>query len=81
MARTIYIWSIQEIGRDALQKGDVCVREIDISRSGNPWTWWSVIFRPTTGEIFKIYCWDGSAGGYSPDLPAGDLPEDITILE
>ena len=43
------------------------------------WSWYEVVWRPSTDEYFKLRCWDGVSGGYTSDLDSVDPPDDVIL--
>lgn len=78
--KTIRLAQIPGIGRDQFQDGDVCVFDTE-GTGDSPVRWITVVYRPSTGEFFKIRCKDGENGSYQPDLPDGKLPDGVTIVD
>jgi cold shock CspA family protein len=73
--------NLQGLGRDQFRPGDMIVATSDAGGGSNYVAWYSVIYRPATGQVFKIYCSDGEDRGYQPDgIPDGKLPEHIKII-
>lgn len=79
---TVLLRDIPSIGRNEFLGEDLYALEFDGGGFGvGPRiSWWTVIYRPSSAELFKIGCWDGEQGGYFPELKSGPLPEGVTVL-
>ncbi len=63
-----------------IRHGDVSVKTF--GRGGhNPLCWDDIIYRPASHEFLRIQCWDGEWSSYQPNLPNGDIPDGITIVD
>lgn len=63
-----------------IREGDVVVKTFD--RGGdNPIYWIAIIYRDEDDEFLKIQCWDGEWTSYQPDIPSGNLPDGVTIVD
>lgn len=71
---------IGSMAREDLRLDDLYAQEIDCG-GGDDYVWWyAIIYRPSTGQIFKLYCSDGESHGWCPtDQKHGKLPEGVTI--
>ena len=78
--RTLMVDDIEQINREDICPGDLYVHEITISTADCA-VWWTIVYRPSTNEYFKVYSYDATNGSYHPDIPNGRLPEGITIKE
>lgn len=79
--KVIPLNSLPSIGRGQFQEGDCMVFASKGAGGVDTVRWEEVILRPSTGELFRISCFDNPRGGYVPDLPDGDLPAGIKIKE
>lgn len=70
--------SIPRIERDAIRPDDVYAWS-STATTGGVYAWCAVIYRSSTGELFRIRCWDGANSGYFPQIPNGALPDGIEI--
>lgn len=60
---------IPPIGKDDLAQGDLIVHHVNdrgYAGFGARVNWIEVLFRPSTGELFQLHCWDGELGGCAP---------------
>ena len=74
----INIGDVLQIFEHDLCRGDLYTIEVTISRPDC--TWWAIIYRIETRQVFKIECWDSpdrTPGNL--DLSHGTLPADITV--
>ncbi len=67
-------------GNRNLREGDLYVQEVDRPDSEySCMRWWAIVYRASTGEVFKVSSWDSENSGYSPELPHGKLPDNIVV--
>ena len=73
--------------RDGFLPGDVVVADFDAGRGGvgERMNWVDVIYRPSTNELFRVDCWDGTCSAFVPKLPDGrtlpdgPMPKDVEV--
>lgn len=74
-------FDIPYIRLEELREGDLSVSLLGgLTFSGaSATTWTEIVYRPSTNELFRICCWDGTYSTSQHELPEGQLPEGVII--